>query len=814
MKNAIFLLLLLVLLSEFAGGQTYRQYLKAADEEFANKNYYSAMKHYEEAMSIEGELPEVLFKYAEAARLFASYTFADTAYTKILSGEQAAAYPLARYWLAAVKKKQGKYEEAQTHFRKFIDEQTKGANQEYVAVAKEEIEALDWAIEAIMKPDEDVKVERLDDRVNSPYSEFAPVQAGKVFYFTTQNFQKVIKKGLPPRMLAKVMKRKDGDHSPEPVSWNDEDRHAAHTAFTKDGKRVYYTLCEYVGESAEIRCELLYRNTDGQGKFGDPVRLPSHVNQSGFTTTDPRLGYDQSSGKDWLFFVSDRPGGAGGLDIWATVLASDGSFSTPFNLKEINTPKDDITPVFHTLSQTLYFSSNGRQGFGGYDIYKSELTNGNWGEVEHLPAPFNNSYDDTHFWLNDERTKGFFASNRLGSHVLEPEFEACCNDIYAFAVQVIDLDLTTFNKKNNQPLEGVTVDIFELKKDGDFKLFTTTNQEDNDFKFELKKNTKYVALATRDQFLPIRDTIDLTLPQNTRERTLERKLYLVPVTVDLLVKSFDKASNSPLKEVEVRLVVDGRELEVKKNDDGNTVSFVLDRGKEYQIIGTRVAYLPDTATVDLRFDVTSTDVARQLFLQKKKIENFPPLIVYFDNDQPDPRTRKPTTSLSYKDTYHPYMARKEVFATEYSKALEGRDSFLAAKRIEAFFDREVKNNFLNLEVFTEDVYKAVHEEGFKVELVIQGFTSPRASADYNYTLSQRRSDCLKNHFEQWQGGVLMPYIQQGMLTMQVIGFGEKLAPQFLSDKLDDERESIYSMAASFERKVAIIGARVVREPNR
>ena len=103
MKHITFpLIFLLGCVSAF--GQTYRQYLKAADQEFLDKNYYSAMKHYEEAMEIEGEKLEVLFKYAESARLFASYTYADTAYTKVLAADSTKQYPMSKYWLATVKK--------------------------------------------------------------------------------------------------------------------------------------------------------------------------------------------------------------------------------------------------------------------------------------------------------------------------------------------------------------------------------------------------------------------------------------------------------------------------------------------------------------------------------------------------------------------------------------------------------------------------------------------------------------------------------------------------------------------------------------
>ncbi|MBK8563065.1 MAG: hypothetical protein IPN76_06875 [Saprospiraceae bacterium] len=187
------------------------------------------------------------------------------------------------------------------------------------------------------------------------------------------------------------------------------------------------------------------------------------------------------------------------------------------------------------------------------------------------------------------------------------------------------------------------------------------------------------------------------------------------------------------------------------------------------------------------------------------------MVIYFDNDQPNPRTRKTTTEFSYKATWEQYMERKDTFINEYVSALSGFDSITNARRMDAFFEREVNNGYLSLEVFSENILEIMDDGGFKVELVIQGFTSPRASEDYNFDLSQRRSDCLKNHFETWRDGVLKPFVDKGMLTMQVVGYGEKLSPQFISDRLDDERGSIYSVVASFERKVAIIGARRVAE---
>lgn len=810
MRRILPVLLLLAIGTGQVFGQNYKQYMKAADEEFKNLNYYGAMKLYQEAMQIEGEMPEVLYKYAEAGRLFESYTFADTAYTKVIASEAAATYPLSKYWLATVKKKQGKYEESQSLFQQFVDEHG-NAYPQYVATAKEEIEALNWAIEEIKKPDENVKVERLSNDINTPLKDFAPQMRGTDLYYSSLSDLREFKKGEPKRQYVIELKSKNAKSKGEKLPFNDEKRHTANVDFTKDNHKIYYCLCDYIGDKVDVRCELWSRTVLGDEKFGDPVKLPSKINMPGYTTTDPMVSHDETSGNDWLFFASDRPGGLGKLDIWSVKIENDSSFSDPVNEKALNSDGNDATPFYHALSKTMYFASDGKQGFGGFDIYQANYDEKGWHDIEHMPAPYNSSYNDSHFWLNDARTKGYFSSSRLGSLVLEPEFESCCEDIYSFTIQIIDLNVFTFNRKNSQPLEGVTIKLMELAKEGEIQLDSVTNPVANDFNFPLKKGTKYAILASRQGFLPLREEVDLTIPANTQARTIERKLYLVPEKVDLHVESFNKKNGNPLKGVEVRLVVDGQEVDFKKNETGNNVEFVLERGKEYELIGSKVAYFSDTARIDLRTDITTSDVYKKLYLKPKEIEDFPPLVIYFDNDQPNPKSRKKTTELSYQETWEKYMQRKDTFVSEYITSLTGFDSLTSARRMDAFFEREVNNGYLSLEVFSQNILDIMGDGGFKVELVIQGFTSPRASADYNFDLSQRRSDCLKNHFETWNNGALKKYVDNGMLTMQVVGYGEKLAPQFISDKLDDERGSIYSVVASFERKVAIIGARRVAE---
>ena len=118
-------------------------------------------------------------------------------------------------------------------------------------------------------------------------------------------------------------------------------------------------------------------------------------------------------------------------------------FSQPFNLN-INTEGDDLSPFFHNESQTLYFSSDGRQTLGGFDVFKAAKKDQNWSEPEHMPVPVNSSYDDAYYVLNEGGTGGYLASKRLGSSYLDKFSEACCFDVYSFGIDLIELNTYTF----------------------------------------------------------------------------------------------------------------------------------------------------------------------------------------------------------------------------------------------------------------------------------------------------------------------------------------------------------------------------------
>jgi hypothetical protein len=102
-----------------------------------------------------------------------------------------------------------------------------------------------------------------------------------------------------------------------------------------------------------------------------------------------------------------------------------------------------------------------------------------------------------------------------------------------------------------------------------------------------------------------------------------------------------------------------------------------------------------------------------------------------------------------------------------------------------------------------------------VELTIKGFASPRAESDYNTRLTKRRIQSLVNHLERWDKGILLPFIRGeaangAKLTFKAAPFGEDRAQTGVNDQLDNEKASIYSTAASLERKIEILSVQRVQ----
>jgi hypothetical protein len=186
-----------------------------------------------------------------------------------------------------------------------------------------------------------------------------------------------------------------------------------------------------------------------------------------------------------------------------------------------------------------------------------------------------------------------------------------------------------------------------------------------------------------------------------------------------------------------------------------------------------------------------------------------PIRLYFENDQPDANTTSDFTNLSYVESYQKYEAQ---FATYKTKVALQRDSAQAKQSVTAlqsFFEEEVQKGKMDLEKFTNQVWFEL-QKGNSVQLMVQGFASPLAKTDYNVHLTKRRIQSLKNYFEEVQQGRFGAYMigENPMLEFIEVPMGEFKANKETSDDYYDQKNSVYSKAASQERRIEIIELRI------
>lgn len=179
---------------------------------------------------------------------------------------------------------------------------------------------------------------------------------------------------------------------------------------TIDNKTLYYTLCRYREDKSYYNCDICVSQKNN-GQWSEIENLGDTVNRKDAWESQPSVTSDGNT----LFFVSDRPGGFGGYDIYSATKDEEGRWQTPVNLgSRINTAGNEKAPFIHTDSKTLYFSSDGRMGMGGYDIYYSKLkTDSSWTEPVNIGFPINSLYDDVGLFVSTDGRYGYFASNKF-----------------------------------------------------------------------------------------------------------------------------------------------------------------------------------------------------------------------------------------------------------------------------------------------------------------------------------------------------------------------------------------------------------------
>ena len=237
----------------------------------------------------------------------------------------------------------------------------------------------------------------------------------------------------------------------------------------------------------------------------------------------------------WLYFVSDMPGGKGGLDIWRVRITSAG-YGGVENLGEpINTPGNEMFPTFRPNGD-LYFSSDGHPGMGGLDIFIAHPGKTGRYVLEHPGYPLNSQGDDFGMTFEGVKNRGFFSSNRNDGRGWD--------HIYSFVNPEIVQSVKGWGYEQ-EGYELPAAQVYMIGSDGtNLKLGV---KSDGSFEKELTPGVEYMFLATCKGFLNHKEELKVVPMNDSHEYVLQFPLASItaPVLIDNIFYDFNKATLRP-----------------------------------------------------------------------------------------------------------------------------------------------------------------------------------------------------------------------------------------------------------------------------
>jgi len=254
--------------------------------------------------------------------------------------------------------------------------------------------------------------------ISSSSDEYLPIiSPDNEFALYTRRTERVVDRGFGAEYkqietFSYSLRQADGnfDHGfPMPYPFNQSPNEGAPT-LSIDNNDLYYTFCVFDPQTKYLNCDLMYSHFNGKF-WTEPKSLGSNINSPNTWESQPSVNTDGNV----IYFASNREGGIGGYDIYKTIKQSDGTWGDPINLgPKINTSGHEKSPYIHSDSQTLYFSSDGIPGLGGFDIFYARMDSSNaFGEPSNIGYPINSFEDDLGFFASTDGNYGYYASNRF-----------------------------------------------------------------------------------------------------------------------------------------------------------------------------------------------------------------------------------------------------------------------------------------------------------------------------------------------------------------------------------------------------------------
>ena len=381
------------------------------------------------------------------------------------------------------------YVEAQRAFNHFLS--FKYQKSKKIESARKELKNCEFSIDAIANP-KAFDFKNMGDGINSEWEEYLPsVSAdGKLFVITRRgpHQNNVVSEDF---YQSEYLNGKWTKAQNVGASVNTMGNEGAQ-CLAPNGKLLFFTACDR--DDGLGRCDI-YISIKRNGQWSEARNIGPTIN-SKYWESQPTISPD---GRE-LYFVSNRPGGYGDMDIWKSVLSEQGTFSTPVNLgSTINTPYDEMSPFIHTDNQTLYFASNGHPGLGDYDLFLSrrDYPAASWQNPINLGYPINTLGVENSLIVASDGKTAYFASDKSGYGQ---------EDIFWFHLpqemqsqQVAYLNTKVYDAETKTPMKS-SIEIIDLAT-GKVMISSFTYTKTGEFFTCLPANANYAVNVSKDGYL-------------------------------------------------------------------------------------------------------------------------------------------------------------------------------------------------------------------------------------------------------------------------------------------------------------------------
>ncbi len=417
-------LLLFACTNAWVSGQSVQQWILWGDASMARSEFYGASRFYADALELEPGRMSLQWKQAEACRLSNQYDKAADLYEVVYRKDAGRTYPEALRWLGEMQLCDARYDDAERTWNKVLQKEKDKSS----TMALRANEAIKGCTLAKQEGDQNILLEHLPEPLNSFSSEFAPrIGPDSVLYFSSLRgdlkSDGEVKDSTTYFTHLFPAKESNGTWTiGDPLLDERQPWKSANATWTRNGKWILYTQCDSANN-----CVIHYAPFTKTGLLGTP-----HMGLDGGSSTQPMVVAENDT--EWLYFVSDRPGGDGGMDIWrARILNGTAVDPRPLG-PPVNSPGNESSPWYDASNGQLWFASDFHAGLGGFDIFHST-----WNDTFDAPVnagmPINSPANDLYPVYNSTTGEGWLTSNRKGSFAAKGE--TCCNDLYRFAKRVL-----------------------------------------------------------------------------------------------------------------------------------------------------------------------------------------------------------------------------------------------------------------------------------------------------------------------------------------------------------------------------------------